>query len=161
VVVYSRLVVRPEQIPNAESRITVDDADRDDMGVPRAVMDWRLTALDWQNTERAAQIVAGAVGAAGIGRLRAPPGIEGRAAPARIHGGHHHYGTTRMHADPRRGVVDADCRVHGVANLFIAGGAVFPTVGYANPMVTLLALTVRLARHIIDRRLARDGPLMP
>jgi len=57
-------------------------------------------------------------------------------------------GTTRMHIDPRRGVVDSQCRVHGLANLFIAGPSVFPTVGYANPVLTIVALSLRLADHI-------------
>ena len=57
-------------------------------------------------------------------------------------------GTTRMHPDPAQGVVDADCRVHGVANLFVAGSSVFPTAGCANPTLTIVALAVRLADHI-------------
>jgi choline dehydrogenase-like flavoprotein len=60
----------------------------------------------------------------------------------------HHMGTTRMHADARQGVVDADCRVHGVANLFIASSAVFPTGGFANPTLTIVALGIRLADHL-------------
>ena len=61
---------------------------------------------------------------------------------------HHHLGTTRMHPDPARGVVDADARVHGLANLFVGGGSVFPTGGYINPTLTIAALTLRLADHV-------------
>ena len=57
-------------------------------------------------------------------------------------------GTTRMHVDPKKGVVDAHCRVHGVSNLFIAGPSVFPTGGYANPVLTIVALAARLADHM-------------
>jgi choline dehydrogenase-like flavoprotein len=53
-----------------------------------------------------------------------------------------------MHEDPKQGVVDAHCRVHGVANLYIAGSSVFPTSGHANPTLTIVALAVRLADHI-------------
>jgi choline dehydrogenase-like flavoprotein len=56
-----------------------------------------------------------------------------------------------MHNDPCEGVVDADCRVHGIANLYIAGPSVFPTGGYANPVLTMLAITLRLADHIKQR----------
>ena len=63
-------------------------------------------------------------------------------------GGWHHMGTTRMHVDPKQGVVDKNCRVHGISNLFIAGPSVFPTGGYANPSLTIVALAVRLADHI-------------
>jgi choline dehydrogenase-like flavoprotein len=60
----------------------------------------------------------------------------------------HHVGTTRMHSDPLRGVVDADCRVHGVANLHVAGSSVFPTAGASNPTLTLVALALRLADRL-------------
>jgi choline dehydrogenase-like flavoprotein len=61
---------------------------------------------------------------------------------------HHHLGTTRMHRDPRRGVVDPDGRVHGTANVFVVGSSVFPTGGYANPTLTVVALALRLADHL-------------
>ena len=54
--------------------------------------------------------------------------------------GNHHMGTTRMSEDPKTGVVDANCRVHGLSNLYIAGSSVFPTSGAANPTLTLVAL---------------------
>ena len=66
----------------------------------------------------------------------------------------HHMGTTRMAASPREGVVDADCRVHGTANLFVAGSSVFPTTGNANPTLTIVALALRLADHLKDTGLA-------
>lgn len=61
---------------------------------------------------------------------------------------YHHCGGTRMHADPRKGVVDANCRVHGLANLYVAGSSIFPTSGHANPTVNLLAFALRLADHL-------------
>jgi choline dehydrogenase-like flavoprotein len=60
----------------------------------------------------------------------------------------HHMGTTRMANDPKKGVVDSDCQVHGVAGLYIGGSSVFPTSGYANPTLTIIALTLRLADHL-------------
>jgi choline dehydrogenase-like flavoprotein len=60
----------------------------------------------------------------------------------------HHMGTTRMHSDPKRGVVDGNCRVHGVSNLYIAGSSVFPTSGHANPTLTIVALALRLGDHL-------------
>ena len=62
--------------------------------------------------------------------------------------GNHHMGTTRMSADPKQGVVDADCKVHGVANLYVAGSSVFPTYGASNPTMNLVALALRLATHL-------------
>jgi choline dehydrogenase-like flavoprotein len=65
-------------------------------------------------------------------------------------------GTTRMADAPSRGVVDADCRVHGIENLYVAGSSVFPTVGYVNPTLTIVELSLRLADHL-DQRLGRNG----
>ena len=59
-----------------------------------------------------------------------------------------------MHKDPRQGVVDANCRVHGVHNLYIAGSSVFPTYGASNPTLTILALALRLADQALKQRLA-------
>jgi choline dehydrogenase-like flavoprotein len=66
-------------------------------------------------------------------------------------GGYHHMGTTRMHADPRHGVVDANCRVHETDNVYVAGSSVFPTCGYASPTLTLVALALRLADHLKEK----------
>jgi choline dehydrogenase-like flavoprotein len=60
-------------------------------------------------------------------------------------------GTTRMHADPAKGVVDADCRVHGVGNLYVAGSSVMPTGGAATVTLTAVALAIRLADHLKRR----------
>jgi choline dehydrogenase-like flavoprotein len=83
------------------------------------------------------------VGKSGIGRLKLDVGIR-----PDWPGGNHHMGTTRMHPDPRYGVVDADCRVHGLSNLYVAGSSVFPTSGGVNPTLTIVALAERLADHL-------------
>ena len=57
-------------------------------------------------------------------------------------------GTTRMHTDPKQGVVNADCRVHGLSNLYVAGSSVYPTSGRPNPTFTLVALALRLSDHL-------------
>ena len=62
--------------------------------------------------------------------------------------GNHHLGTTRMSADPKQGVVDADGQVHGVGNLYVAGSSVFPTYSASNPTLNLVALTLRLGDHL-------------
>ena len=85
---------------------------------------------------------------AGIGRLHSALGRESDPWPSGLRGARHHMGTTRMHPDPRRGVVDANGRVHGIANLYVAGSSVFPTSGAANPTLTIVALALRLAEHV-------------
>jgi choline dehydrogenase-like flavoprotein len=71
--------------------------------------------------------------------------------------GSHHLGTTRMASDPAKGVVDANCRVHGMANLYVASSSVFATSSYARPTLTAVALAIRLADHLkgLDDRTAR------
>jgi choline dehydrogenase-like flavoprotein len=149
-VLSSTLLCVGEQAPNPESRVTLMEA-RDRFGLRRAQLDWRLTELDARSVRRTAEIAADALGGALAGRAQL---LVSEADPwPETTGRSHHMGTTRMHADPRRGVVDADCRVHGLANLWIAGSSVFPTCGYANPTLTLVALAHRLADRL-QRELA-------
>jgi choline dehydrogenase-like flavoprotein len=61
---------------------------------------------------------------------------------------HHHMGTTRMHDDPHNGVVNRDCQVHGISNLFIAGSSVFPSYACDDPTMTIVTLALRLADHL-------------
>ncbi|WP_442939924.1 GMC family oxidoreductase [Nostoc sp.] len=75
-----------------------------------------------------------------------PPGTEIKEAP--LVSFCHQMGATRMHVDPKQGVVNENCRVHGISNLYITGSSVFPTAGSANPTLTIVALAVRLADHI-------------
>ena len=102
--------------------------------------------MDILSAARAQEIINEELKRAGLGRLLTT--MEGRTPPQNLNGGWHHMGTTRMNNDPKKGVVNEDCRVHGITNLFIAGPSVFPTGGYANPVLTIVALTVRLADHI-------------
>ena len=144
------LLTRQEQAPNPSSRITLSD-EHDALGMPRARLDWRLTELDRASFRGFYEALGREMGRSGIGRLQMREWVREAADapwPASLGGGWHHMGTTRMHADPRQGVVDADCRVHGIANLYVAGAAVFPTAGCVNPTLTLVALTLRLSDHL-------------
>jgi choline dehydrogenase-like flavoprotein len=91
-------------------------------------------------------IFADAVREAGVGKVVSTVGASGH--PPVVFGNWHQLGTTRMHPDPARGVVDENCRVHEMHNLYIAGGSIFPTGGYANPSLTIVALSLRLADHV-------------
>jgi choline dehydrogenase-like flavoprotein len=143
-----RLSAMTEQAPNPESRVTLS-FERDALGERRVRLEWRLSPPDIESIGSAGRILEEEVRRAGLGRMVSALDSEGM--PPRIVGGWHHMGTTRMHEDPRHGVVDADCRVHGAPNLFVAGSSVFPTSGYANPTLTIVALALRLARHLRER----------
>jgi choline dehydrogenase-like flavoprotein len=138
---------KPEQAPNRASRVTLQEG-RDAFGLPRACVDWRLLPIDRRTVVRAEEIIDGELQRLGIGHLAPLAAEEREQWPADLVGGWHQIGTTRAHADPRRGVVDPDCRVHGIGNLYVAGASVFPTGGSVSPTPTLLALALRLADHI-------------
>lgn len=134
-----------EQIPNPESRVTLG-SDRDALGVPIARLNWQVLPEDIENAIRVQEIMRSEIERSGLGRLFVQ--LRRNAFPPDLHGGYHHMGTTRMNRDPQKGVVDADARVHGLSNLYVAGPSVFPTGGHANPVLTVLALTLRLSDHI-------------
>jgi choline dehydrogenase-like flavoprotein len=136
-----------EQAPNRESRVVLN-AGHDRLGCPQIALQWSLTAIDKHTMHRAHEILDEELRRAGVGELHSAIGREADPWPSGLRGARHHMGTTRMHADPRRGVVDANCRVHGIANLYVAGSSVFPTSGSANPTLTIVALALRLAEHV-------------
>jgi len=141
------LLAAGEQAPNPQSRVRLTD-ERDPLGMPRVQLEWRLSAIDKRSLLRAHHLIARELARAGLGRLQILLDEDEAAWPDDLVGGRHHMGTTRMHADPRQGVVDASCRVHGVGNLFVAGSSVFPTSGAAGPTLTIVALAIRLADHL-------------
>ena len=134
-----------EQVPNARSRVTLSDR-RDALGVPRCLLRWELDEVDRRTLRVGAELVAGQFAAVGLGRISSA--VHGGSTPLAITGGRHHLGTTRMHEDPARGVVDVDGRVHGTDNLYVVSSSTFPTGGYANPTLTVVAMALRLAAHL-------------
>jgi choline dehydrogenase-like flavoprotein len=151
------LVIRAEQAPNPDSRVMLGDQ-KDVTGMPRAMLDWRLSPIDVDS-------VSGLVGALdresrrlGLGRIEPASWLadpdkrwtSDELISAHPIGGFHHMGTTRMASDPRRGVTDGWGRVHGLPNLHIAGSSLFPTAGWANPTLTILALALRTADRIAN-----------
>lgn len=145
-----QLNTRIEQAPNPDSRITLD-TERDAYGLPRAKLHWALTDLDKRSIRTLYELLGRQAGISGIGRIRLHEFLQDASDPGfpdSTNGGWHHMGTTRMHPDPAKGVVDANCRVHGLANLYVAGSGCFPTSGAPNPTLTLVALSLRLSDHL-------------
>ena len=136
-----------EQEPNPASRITLTEA-RDALGVPQLLIDWRYTPGDLRTVQTSMRLLAEDIRSSGVGTFEYDPeSVERELLRYGAYGGHH-LGTTRMGTDARTSVVDPDCRVHGIANLYIAGSAVFPTSSQANPTLTIVALALRLAAHL-------------
>ena len=115
------------------------------LGERQIVLDWRFTKVYEAAPLRIAQLLGREFGVSGLGRLQI--GIEVGGHNDHM-GGHHHMGTTRMSSSPADGVVDTDCRLHGVRNLYVAGSSVFPTGGAINPTLSIVALAVRLSDHL-------------
>ena len=146
-----------EQAPAPESRVRLS-RDRDALGVPKLVIDWRLGPLDRHGFETSLREIARRTEASGLGRLDcggAPNPFEDATDSA------HHMGTTRMGAGPHEGVVDRDCTVFGIPNLHVASSSVFPTGAGYSPSLTILALSRRVARQVdaaLGRPAAATGP---
>ena len=133
--------------PDPESRVKLI-AERDALGQRRIALDWRLPADFGRNVQRAHEMLSTELGRTGLGRLRMHSAETGYDPMTAIENGHHHMGTTRMDRDPRQGVVDENCRLHGCGNLYIAGSSVFPTYSFDNPTLTIVALALKLSNHL-------------
>jgi choline dehydrogenase-like flavoprotein len=137
-----------EQVPDPESRIFLSDQ-TDALGVPIAKANWRVDQQARQSLVRLGQVLEAEFTRVGLPTPILEPWVtNSRPEDSVIIDMAHTSGTTRMSDDPKAGVVNSDCQIHGVANLYIAGASVFPTSGHANPMLMILALAIRLADHI-------------
>lgn len=152
-----QLIVEPEPDPN--SRVMLSPSQKDQLGMNRVRVDWRLTPRVQRTFDRTLAILADDMHRSGVAEVDLDPPIEGRKWPSDLEGTWHHMGTTRMHDSPRHGVVDRNCKVHGISNLYIAGSSVFPTAGANFPTITLAALTFRLSEHMVREIRNADAPL--
>jgi choline dehydrogenase-like flavoprotein len=141
-----RLTSASETVPNPNSRVSLSN-ETDPFNCKRVVLNWTLTQIDTDSLRRGYEIIGQELGRTGLGRLKTSFGSAISGAGA-YWSQHHHMGTTRMHVDSKKGVVNANCQVHGVSNLFVAGSSVFPTSSSATPTLTIVALALRLADHI-------------
>ncbi|HEX8225193.1 MAG TPA: GMC family oxidoreductase [Allosphingosinicella sp.] len=147
------LLVRGEQAPNPASRVTLT-GDKDSTGVRRVKLDWRLSEIDVRSVKILVETLGRELERLGLGLVE-PADWLGAAAwktdpliSSHPIGGYHHMGTTRMGHDARTSVTDSDGRVHGLGNLWVAGSSLFPTGGWANPTLTIVALALRSAEKI-------------
>ena len=151
------VMIRAEQAPNPSSRVVLSSV-KDALGCPKADLDWQLGDQDKHTLRELAGALNAELVRLDLGVLEPSPWldepnldwpVDGTVGNHPI-GGYHHAGTTRMSADPADGVVDGNCAVHGYPNLYILGSSVFPTAGWANPTLTILALAHRLKAHLVQ-----------
>ena len=145
-----------EQTPDEGSRIRLNREQADPIfGQPVAHVDWRLNDTDKRSAVRALEITLEYLRDHGARRHEMITDVSGGADSwtlppheGALETGDHHMGALRMSASPADGIVDLNSRLHSVDNLYVAGSAVFPTSGYANPTLTIVALALRLADHL-------------
>ncbi len=146
-----------EQQPNPNSRVMLSDQ-KDILGVPRTRLEWKLTEAETRSMQFFTRSIAEEWRRLGLAEIKLDQ-IRFSGRENGEHGGYvdsnHHIGTTRMGTDPNVSVVDPDCRVHGYENLYIGSSAVFPTGGFSNPTLTVIALCLRIADDV-KQRLAHD-----
>ena len=139
-----------ELIPDPERRVTLAET-RDEHGQRLPHLRFFISDEELESLERAEQHLRTALRHAGVGEVRTTRDLTRPDEDVRDHihpTAHHQLGTTRMHEDPRRGVVDADSRLHSLKNVYVTGGSVFPTSGFVNPTLTIVALGLRLGAFL-------------
>ena len=151
------IVVRAEQAPNFDSRVLLSN-ETDAVGMPRIKLDWRLQEVDVRTISKFVDCLENSFASARLGSVEKAEWLKSQSSnwesdpliSSHPLGGYHHMGTTRMSADPRQGVTDKWGKVHDVDNLYICGSSLFPTSGWANPTLTILALALRTSDGILN-----------
>ena len=142
-----------EQEPNSKNKVELDRGSKDNLGIPRVILDNRQTKLDFLTLNTTFDIFNSWLLENNIGRIKqskwlVDKNINFHAEYPMLEFAGHHMGTTRMSNNFVTGVVDKDCKVHGCENLYVGGSSVFPTGGHTNPTLTIVQLSLRLATHL-------------
>ncbi|MFK7921340.1 MAG: GMC oxidoreductase [Bacteroidia bacterium] len=144
-----------EQAPNPSSRISLHPTEKDKTGLPRAAVNLQFKDIDLQTVKVFHQQMSERFKSQGLGEFdynEAEIEKNYNMMAEDFDSGSHHLGSTRISEDPRMGVIDKDCKVHGVSNLYVAGASVFPTGSHANPTLTIVALALRLADNLLKKK---------
>lgn len=141
-----------EQAPRESNQIRLAKK-RDALGIPQVELHWKFSDLELHTVRQMTLLLGEYLISKNYGRVRLLPWVaDGGSFPADDEQvGNHHMGGTRMSKDPRHGVVDAQCKVHAINNLYVGGSSVFPSGGHANPTLTIVQLALRLADHLAAR----------
>ena len=136
-----------EQLPERNNRIYLSSK-KDEFGLNKLSIDWQVSERNRELMWRSLEVFARDMGITSIGRLRLLKERASRLFGDQMGFGHHHMGTTRMSDTPENGVVDKNCKVFDVGNLYVAGSSVFPTGSHVPPTLTISAMSARLADHL-------------
>lgn len=157
--VLATMMMMFEQSPYESSQVRLSSK-RDTLGMPIAELDWRISPQDYPNFRKTAVYFGSILSQQGTARVRLKEGYRSENwESVRLGAGNHHMGTTRMAHRPQDGVVDPDCKVFGLENMYVAGSSVFARGDYVNPTVNLVALSARLAAHLSKSFVETISPL--
>jgi choline dehydrogenase-like flavoprotein len=140
-----------EPIPNPDTFVRLSSTDTDLFGQRKLEVNWQVSDAELANAHRAVEICALEFARMGFGRAYSPLLENPHQWPSTFTSGKHHCGTTRMSDSPDTGVVDSNCKVFDIDNLYVTGSSVFPTIGHTNPTLNLIALSLRLADHLKEK----------
>jgi choline dehydrogenase-like flavoprotein len=137
------LLIMGEDLPDIANRVELDPRKTDSNGIPGARVTYSMSENSRRMMDHAKEMAQEVLEAAGAVQVRTFGPWTGTS---------HFMGTARMGRDPRRSVVDAWHRIHGVENVFVVDGSSFPTGGAVGPTSTIGALALRCADGIWRRR---------
>lgn len=143
----SKIILRNfmEMAPNPENRVTLSDTN-DAYGIPIPHVYHKNREIEKRTMVVLHSVLAKEVERIGVGRLTS--NLEKGGFSRIIEDASHHMGSTRMGINPDTSVVDVNCKVHTMDNIYVAGSSVFATSSCMNPTFTIVALAIRLADHI-------------
>ncbi|WP_449432909.1 FAD-dependent oxidoreductase [Pseudomonas putida] len=148
-----------EQVPNLHSRISLQD-EKDELGMAKVNVNWALSLADRHTIKCIGSELAKQFAEMGLGYVKLNDFVYDTAVPLKMSPHAHHMGTTRMAAGPEYGVVDANCKVFGTENLYVAGSSIFATGGASNPTMPLLQFALRLADHLNEKMKTYRGAVV-
>ncbi|MBY8977356.1 hypothetical protein KHP62_16190 [Rhodobacteraceae bacterium NNCM2] len=146
-----RLAYHAEQLPNPDSRVTLGN-EVDSFGRHKLMIDFRFAERDFESVADAHYKLRDALDNSGLAKIHLPASAEDLMVGIRdqARDGYHQIGTTAMSRDAQQGVVDENCRAHGLSNLYIASSSIFPRSSQANPTLSIVCFALRLAEHLSE-----------
>ncbi len=145
-----KLNIMMECNPEPHNRIQLSD-EKDIFGMPKIQLHWTISDQVIHTFEKSLDLFKSYIDQSGLGILEKEDFAKNKDWKGRINDATHHIGTTRMGVNDSEAVVDQNCKVFELDNLYIAGSSVFPTGSHSNPTLTIIALAMRLADHLSEK----------
>ena len=147
------LSVGLEQPPRISNNLKLHDT-KDALGMPKIDMFWdSLSKIEKDTVLKSVKIMARELGILGTGKIKFKKEFLNGKSYIFDDPINHHIGTTRMSDNPQTGVVDKNCKVFGLSNLYISSSSVFTTSSIVNPTYTIIALSLRLGEYLKNIKL--------